>query len=123
MSKQLQDKIRELQLRRLSSSQSMLQRGNDYVPAKKKSKPVGYKMQNTFNSNLSGLPGGSRVQAVSQLRMIEAAVTGCRTRKDEIGALRSARNSNTTQGSYIRTVVREDEVVVSDRQGRKVFGR
>jgi len=121
--KALEDKIRELQLRRLRSTDAVVRRGNKEVPAKKKSKPLGYKMQNTFERNLRGVPGGSRSRLASELRMIEAEGTGCKTRKEEIGLLRSARNANTTQGSYVTTVVREPQGVVSDAQGRKVFGR
>ena len=113
----LQKKIQELQLRRLASRQTELRRGNDYVPRKVDSKPLPYKMQNTFDKNLSGLPGGGRVG--SEIRMVSAARTGCKVRKEGIGLLRSARNSNTTQGSYITTVIPGE----TDAQGRKVFGR
>lgn len=119
----LKDKIRELQLRRLRQSDSQIRRGNDYVPAKKKAKPLGYKMQNTFDQNLRGVPGGALNHTASAIKMIAAPGTGTRTRREEIGLLRSARNANTTSGSYISTVVREGDEQVSDAQGRKVFGR
>lgn len=91
---------------------------NKVVPTKKQSKPKPYKMQNTFKSNLRGVPGGSWFAQAQNPK------TGTKVRKDEIGVLRSARNCNTTQGSYIRTVVRdEDGNISSDAQGRKVFGR
>lgn len=114
----LKDKIRELQLRRLYGVQ-VRQRTTGEVPAKKKSKPVGYKMQNTFDANLRGVPGGSRWRVGSEIRMVSADRTGCKVRKEPIGVLRSARNANTTQGSYITTVIPGE----TDMQGRKVFGR
>ena len=116
-------RIRELQLKRLQQQSAMLRRGNDYVPKKKDAKPLGYKLQNTFEKNLRGVPGSSRGVAASAIIEIEAARTGTRTRKEEIGLLRSARNANTTQGNYVTSVVTEGTVVVSDAQGRKVFGR
>lgn len=121
--KALQDKIRELQLRRLRQSDAVVRQGSKEVPAKKQSKPLGYKMQNTFEKNLRGVPGGSRSRMASELRMIEAEGTGCKTRAEGIGLLRSMRNANTTSGSYVTTVVREPQGVVSDAQGRKAFGR
>lgn len=122
----LKAKIRELQLRRLRQAAEWDRaiRKTGEVPAKKKSKPVGYKMQNTFDANLRGLPGGSHVRVVSELRQGAADRTGCIVREEGIGVLHSARNANTTSGSYIRSVVLEaDGRVVSDAQGRKVFGR
>lgn len=114
----LKDKIKELQLRRLRQSDAVVRKGNAEVPAKKKSKPLPYKMQNTFENNLKGVPGGF------WFKQAQAERTGTRTRKDEIGLLRSARNANTTQGSYIRTtVVDESGRNMADAQGRKVFGR
>jgi len=121
----LKDKIQELKLRQLRARQGQL-RGTGEVPCKKKSKPVGYKLQNTFEKNLKGVPGGSMSRGVtaSIVKMIAAPGTGTKVRKDSIGALRSARNANTTQGSYIRTVVTNGNGrVESDSQGRKVFGR
>jgi hypothetical protein len=121
--KQLEDKVREIQLRRLRSMDSLVRKGNHEVPNKKKSKPLGYKMQNTFANNLAGLPGGTRIQAISERKMVDAPNTGCKVRKEGIGVLRSARNANTTQGSYFRSVVKDETgAVVSDAQGRKGFG-
>jgi hypothetical protein len=121
-----EQKVRELQLRALRSRQSQLSRGNDYVPGKKKSKPLGYKLQNTFEKNLRGVPGGSMARGVtaSIIKMVAAPSTGTQVRKEGIGVMRSARNANTTQGGYNRSIVRdEDGNVSSDAQGRKVFGR
>jgi hypothetical protein len=118
----LKDKIRELQLRRLKAADGVVRKGNAAVPAKKKSKPVGYKMQNTFEKNLRGLPGGG-FGGTAVIRMAEAKGTGTKVRKEGIGVRASARNANTTQGSYIRTEVRENGRLVSDAQGRKNFGR
>jgi hypothetical protein len=88
-------KVLELQLRRLRG----VQMANKTVPPKKGTKKS-VRMQNTFEKNLRGVPGGH------WLRMAHTAETGCRTRPENIGVLRSARNANTTQGSYIETVVR-----------------
>jgi|SRR5687768_13486196 len=121
----LEAKIRELQLRKLRQRTSEL-RSTGSVPTKKKSKPVGYKMQNTFEKSLRGVPGGSMSRGVTAatLKMIAAKGTGTKVREEEIGVLRSARNANTTQGSYITTIVTNtDGTVESDRQGRKEFGR
>lgn len=76
------------------------------VPCKKKSKPVGYKMQNTFEKNLRGVPGGnlSRGITAATIKMIAAPTTGTRIRKEGIGMLASARNANTTQGSYVEII-------------------
>jgi thioredoxin reductase len=121
--KALEDKVREIQLRRLRQMDSLVRKGNHEVPNKKKSKPLGYKMQNTFAKNLQGLPGGTRIQAISERMMVDAANTGCKVRKEGIGVLRSARNANTTQGSQNRSIVTDETGrVVSDRQGRKGFG-
>lgn len=116
----LENKIRELQLRALRSRQGELKRTGS-VPSKKKSKPVGYKLQNTFDRSLQGVPGGKGLAGI--INMVESPRTGTRVRKEEIGLLRSARNANTTQGNYVTTVVREGTRVVSDPQGRKEFGR
>jgi len=113
----LEQKIQELQLK---AKGLMLAKGNAEVPSKKHSKPVGYKLQNTFESNLRGVPGGKGGGGV--INMIAARTTGTRL-GPSIGVLRSARNANTTQGSYITTIVHEETNVVSDAQGRKVFGR
>lgn len=116
--KDLKDKIRELQLRRLRTTQATLRRGNDEVPRKKDTHSLPYKMQNTFANNLRGVPGGT------WFRMAQAEGTGTRTRQDAIGVLRSARNANTTTGSYVRSVVVDESGgLVSDAQGRKGFGR
>jgi hypothetical protein len=89
------------------------------VPPKKKSKPVSYKMQNTFEKNLRGIPGGR-----SLVKQADAPRTGTKVRKEGIGLLRSSRNANTTQGNYTRSVVTDEQGnVVSDAQGRKVFGK
>lgn len=93
------------------------------VPAKKKSKPVSYKMQNTFERNLRGVPGAGRFPEGSIIKMIAAETTGTVIRKEPIGLLRSGRNANTTQGSYITTIVTSESRVESDSQGRKAFGR
>ena len=87
-------------------------------PTKKKAKGSSQPLQNTFTRNLQGVPGGGLVG------MIAAKKTGTKVRSESIGLLRSARNANTTQGNYITTVT-EDESgrVVSDPQGRRVFGR
>jgi hypothetical protein len=118
----LQKKIQELQLRRLRSTDALLRKGNAEVPNKKKSKPVGYKMQNTFEKNLRSVPGGRGLAGV--IKMIAAPGTGTQVRKESIGMLRSARNCNTTQGGYGRSVVVDESGrVVSDKQGRLEFGR
>jgi hypothetical protein len=110
----LKDKIRELQLKRLAQAQRGL-RSTGSAPSKRAIK-VHQKQQNTFEKNLRGVPGGG------WFAMAHATKTGTRT-GPEIGLLRSARNANTTQGSYVQTIVREGSRVVSDSQGRKVFGR
>jgi hypothetical protein len=96
------------------------------VPPKKKSKPVGYKMQDTFAKNLQGLPGGTRLgsgSAIAIRKMVDAPTTGAVVRKESIGVLRSARNCNTTSGNYTRSIVTDETgEVVSDAQGRKKFG-
>lgn len=113
----LQARALELQLKHLRDT-SAVQRSVGEVPCKKKSKPLGYKMQNTFERSVQGVPGGK-----SLIRQMDAKGTGCKVRKEEIGPLRSARNANTTSGNYVTTIVREGDKVVSDRQGRKEFGR
>jgi hypothetical protein len=122
----LELKVQELQLRALRSRQTMLAKGNAEVPAKKKSKPVGYKMQNTFEKSLKGVPGGSFSRGAESviINMIAAKGTGTQVRKEGIGVLRSARNANTTQGNYTRSVVKDEtDQIVSDAQGRVEFGR
>jgi len=101
------------------------QRSNAVTNTKKKAKPVGYKMQNTFEKSLQGVPGGSMSKGVGPaiVKMIAAPHTGTRVRQEGIGVLRSARNANTTQGSYVRSTVHDEQGnVVSDAQGRKGFG-
>ena len=110
------------------ASDYTVRKGSKEVPAKKKSKPLGYKMQNTFEKNLRSVPGGSRSRAVSELRMIEATGTGCKVASQEqakkLGPMRSMRNANTTQGSYVTTIVEDESFrLVSDAQGRRVYGR
>lgn len=105
-------------LRELRKKQGGL-KSTGAVPYKKKSKPVGYKMQNTFEKNLRGVPGGSRSRTGSMIRMIDAPNTGTKL-GPEIGMLRSAHNANTTQGSYVRTRVVDER---TDAQGRVEFGR
>lgn len=110
-------KVRELQqrLRALRTRQGEL-RKTGVVPTKKQSKPLPYKMQDTFKENLKGVPGGGIVG------MIGAAKTGTRVRREgAIGLLRSARNANTTQGYYNR--IEEVGATVVDAQGRRTFGR
>lgn len=112
-----QERALQIQWSKLRKATSTQRKGSlDFAPSKKSAKRQG-RMQNTFASNLKGVPGGGIVG------MIAAPKTGTRTRKESIGILASARNANTTQGSYNRTVVKEQDEVVSDRQGRKVFGR
>lgn len=72
-------------------------------PVTKKDCKLGYKQQNTFERNLKGVPGGSQHQGASIVKMIAAKHTGTKTRPDTIGFLASAKNCNTTQGSYIET--------------------
>lgn len=112
MNQSTKDKIKELQLRRLASQGRMLSKGNGEVPSKKKSKPLPYKMQNTFEKSLRGVPGGHWLDQATNPK------TGCKV-GPEIGLLRSARNANTTQGSYVTTRI----VGETDNQGRKAFGR
>jgi hypothetical protein len=120
----LKDKVLELQLRRLRQQQGILKKGNDYVPSKSRIKYSGKVTVGTADQNLRGVPGNSRNKYTSMVQEIAAAGTGTRTRKEGIGVLRSARNANTTQGNYNPTIVREaGGRVVSDAQGRKVFGR
>jgi hypothetical protein len=95
---EFKDKIRELQLQRLRAVAGTVQRGNDYVPRKVDSKTRPYKMQDTFKKSLRGVPGGHWLNQAS------APTTGCKT-GPSIGLLASARNANTTQGSYNETVV------------------
>lgn len=125
---ELEKRAQQLAARWSRADNTVRRQSIDYVPAKKKSKPVGYKMQNTFENNLKGVPGASRHGGASIVKMIAAPRTGTVTRKEQIGVLRSARNANTTSGSYNTTVVTEPhevagQAIVSDRQGRKVFGR
>jgi hypothetical protein len=93
------------------------------VPSKGQIKYSGRATVSTFEQSLRGVPGTSRNKYTSMVQEIAAPHTGTRTRKEGIGVLRSARNANTTQGSYIRTEVRENGQLVSDAQGRKEFGR
>src|SRR5690349_23598292 len=76
--------------------------GNKVVPSKKKSKPLPYKMQNTFKKNLQGVPSGGIIG------MTEAKGTGTKVADSEqlkrLGVMRSAWNSNTTQGNYIKPI-------------------
>jgi hypothetical protein len=118
------DKVRELQLRLLRQRQATLKRGNDYVPSKGSIKYSGRASETTAEQNLRGVPGNSRNKYTSMVQEIAAAHTGTRTRPTSIGILRSARNANTTSGSHNRSVViDESSRVVSDAQGRMVFGR
>jgi len=111
----------EFRLKLLRQRERQLRRGNDYVPTKKSAKPVGYKMQNTFEENLRGVPGGSRVQAVSLLKQMQAATTGTKVVEKAPGLMRSMRNANTTQGSYIRTELRDQTGdLISNPQGRRL---
>jgi len=121
------DKSKEAQQRRLEQLMKRWRRADstqrrqsvDQIPAKKKSKPLPYKMQNTFEKSVQGMPGGKSI-----VKQIAAPKTGCRVRKDDIGLLKSARNANTTSGSYNRTIVKDETGwPVCDMQGRKVFGR
>lgn len=94
------------------------------VPRKADSKPVGYKMQNTFEENLKGVPGTSMSRGVtfSLVQQIQAKTTGTRVVKPEDvpGWMKSMRNCNTTQGSYNQTIL-TDQLgdTVSDVQGRR----
>src|SRR5689334_16415808 len=67
-----------------------------FAPSKKSAKRQG-RMQNTFEKAVRGVPGGS------WFNQAHAEETGTKTRKEAIGLLKSARNANTTQGSYGRT--------------------
>lgn len=107
----------------------LMRRGQDpikdrLVPRKADSKPVGYKMQNTFEENLKGVPGSSmyRNAHVSLVQQIQAKTTGTRVVKPEDvpGWMKSMRNCNTTQGSYNQTIL-TDQLgdTVSDAQGRR----
>jgi hypothetical protein len=113
----------EAAVRRLQQQQAMLRKGSDYVPTKKKSKPVSYKLQNTFEKNLAGVPGGSMARSVqgSLMKQISAKGTGCRVVSEAPGTMRSMRNANTTQGSYNRTELRDQTGdVISNAQGRRI---
>jgi hypothetical protein len=119
---ELQAKVHELQLKVLARRQAQLKRGNDYVPSKKSGKYSGKVTTSTADQNLRGVPGNSRNKYTSMVQEIAAVGTGTKTRKESIGVLRSARNANTTQGSYLTTTVKDESGrVVSDAQGRKVF--
>lgn len=99
------------------------QSGRGLVPSKGQIKYNGRATVSTFEQSLRGVPGTSRNKYTSMVQEIAAPHTGTKVRKEGIGVLRSARNANTTQGSYIRTEVTENGQLVSDAQGRKVFGR
>lgn len=116
----LQLKVREIQLRVLRQRQHSLGSGGN---TKKKAKPVGYKMQNTFEKSLKGVPGGSMSRGVasSLLKQIEAPNTGTRVRDSSIGLMKSMRNANTTQGNYTTTILRDQTGdVISNAQGRRL---
>lgn len=117
------DKVREIQLRLLRQRQQQLGTGGN---TKKKAKPVGYKLQNTFEKNLKGVPGGSMSRGVtsSLLKQMEARTTGTRVASEEqlkvLGPMRSMRNANTTTGNYVTTVLRDQTGdVISNAQGRR----
>lgn len=87
----LETKVRELQNR-------MRRQVTSSVPSRAAIK-IGRPLTNGFERNLRGVPGGGLVG------MVNAATTGTRVRKEPIGLLRSARNSNTTQGNYVTVIV------------------
>jgi hypothetical protein len=121
---ELQAKVREIQMRVLAQRQRQLSRGSDYVPSKSRVKYSGKATKGTADRNLVGVPGNSRNKYTSMVQEIAARGTGTKVRKEPIGVLRSARNANTTQGRYeTNIVVDETGRVVSDSQGRRVFGR
>ena len=107
------DKLQALWNRFQAARANQVRQSTDNVPAKKSTKRH-RKMQNTFDRSMAGAPGGH------WFKQAHAATTGCRTRAEGIGVLRSARNANTTQGSYITTTVNGE---ATDPQGRKAFGR
>lgn len=103
-----------------------VQRSDGVVPRKKDSKPLCYKMQNTFERNLQGVPGTSMSRSVnaSLIRQMEAKGTGTKVASEEqlrrLGAMRSMRNANTTAGNYIQTVLRDQTGdVISYVDGRR----
>jgi hypothetical protein len=113
----------EANLKRLRQKTANFNKNRE-VPTKKRSKPLGYKMQNTFQNNLKGVPGGSRIQAISIRKMVDAERTGCVVSEKTIGVMKSARNANTTTGSYNTSTVEDESYrLMSDAQGRKEFGR
>jgi len=96
-------------------------------PITKKDCKTGYKLQNTFDRNLRGVPGGrmdsTGSRAGATVKMISAKGTGTKTVPNEKvpGLTKSARNSNTTQGSYVTTILRDQTTdVISNAQGRRV---
>jgi hypothetical protein len=118
------NKVREIQLRLLAQRQRSLGSGGN---TKKKAKPVGYKMQNTFEKSVRGMPGGSfsRGTAIPIMKMIEAKTTGCRVafedQEKRLGPMRSMRNANTTQGGYGTQILKDQTGdVISNAQGRDV---
>jgi hypothetical protein len=116
MSVKLTFKEQQLMLRFRRSAKGQRTQSTDNVPAKKKSKPLGYKMQNTFKRSVEGCPGGT-----SLVRQMDAKGTGCRTTANPPGQMKSMRNANTTQGSYVRTELRDQTGdVISNRQGRRI---
>ena len=124
----LQARIQELKERRETAlrkqGRALASGGN----TKKKAKPVGYKMQNTFEKSVQGVPGGSfsRGAAIPHLKMVQAKHTGTRVMGKEdaarrLGLMRSMRNANTTQGGYYTQVLQDQTGdVISNRQGRDV---
>ncbi len=95
----------------------------DKVPSKRKSKPKPYKMQNTFEKSLRSVPGGvySRNRTIGLAKMVEAKTTGTRVVDKAPGTMRSCRNANTTSGSYVSTVLRDQTGdVISNAQGRRL---
>jgi len=120
----LQQKLEEnrkkvLAQRWRQADNTVRRQSTDFVPAKKKSKPLGYKMQNTFERSLKGVPGGRG--GASIIKMVAAKGTGTKTVDKAPGTMKSMRNANTTQGSYNTTVLQDQTGdVVSNAQGRRM---
>jgi hypothetical protein len=117
---ELQLKVREIQLRVLRQRQHSLGSGGN---TKKKAKPVGYKMQNTFEKSLKGVPGGSMSRGVasSLLKQMQAPNTGTKVVAAAPGLMKSMRNANTTQGHYNTTVLQDQTGdVISNAQGQRL---
>jgi hypothetical protein len=76
------------------------------VPSKRMAKRAA--SQNPFARKdkqlLATMPGSSRSAGLDVLKAVNAERTGCIVTDKVITAAQSARNANTTQGNYVRTI-------------------